>query len=307
MPEITSAKILIIDDDPASIELIANLFRGQYEVLFALDGEKALALAASMAPDLILLDVMLPGMDGFAICSRLKADPLTMAIPVLFITGRGDSATETRGLELGAMDYITKPINPLVLKIRVRNQVELKQARDQLSMLATTDGLTGIANRRRFDEVLAHEHARHARAGTKLGLIMLDIDHFKLFNDTYGHVLGDDCLCTVARALRDVLKRDTDLFARYGGEEFACILIDAPPPADALAFAERLRENVAALAIPHAPSPTAEHVTISLGVITACCHQTTTPSLLIGQADEQLYLAKTQGRNRSCLARELNC
>ena len=160
MSEITPAKILIIDDDPVSIELIANLFRGHYEVLFALDGEKALALAARAAPDLILLDIMLPDMDGFAICSRLKADPLTMAIPVLFITGRDDSAAETRGLELGAMDYITKPINPLVLKIRVRNQIELKQARDRLTMLATTDGLTGIANRRRFDEILAREHAR---------------------------------------------------------------------------------------------------------------------------------------------------
>lgn len=276
-------------------------------MLFALDGEKALTLAARTIPDLILLDVMLPGMDGFTICAHLKADPLTMAIPVLFITGRDDSAAETRGLELGAMDYITKPINPLVLKIRVRNQIELKQARDRLAMLATTDGLTGIANRRRFDEVLAHEHARHARAGTKLGLIMLDIDHFKRFNDSYGHVLGDDCLCAVAHGLRAALKRSTDLVARYGGEEFACILIDAPPPADALAFAERLREQVAALAIPHASSPTAAHVTISLGIITACCTRTTTPSLLLTQADEQLYRAKTSGRNRSCLALDLNC
>lgn len=251
MSEITPAKILIIDDDPVSIELIANLFRGHYEVLFALDGEKALALAARAAPDLILLDIMLPDMDGFAICSRLKADPLTMAIPVLFITGRDDSAAETRGLELGAMDYITKPINPLVLKIRVRNQIEWKQARDRLTMLATTDGLTGIANRRHFDEILAREHARHARAGTKLGLIMLDIDHFKRFNDTYGHVLGDDCLCAVARVLHQTLRRDTDLVARYGGEEFACILIDAPQPEDARAFAERVRENIQALAIPH--------------------------------------------------------
>ncbi|WP_462321775.1 response regulator [Halochromatium sp.] len=170
MPERSLAKILIVDDDPATVELIANLFRGQYEILFALTGEKALEIAASTEPDLILLDLMLPGIDGFAVCIQLKADPLTEAIPVLFITGRDDSAAETRALELGAMDYITKPINPLVLQIRVRNQIALKQARDRLARLATTDGLTGIANRRRFDEVLAQEHARHARSRARLGL-----------------------------------------------------------------------------------------------------------------------------------------
>ncbi|MBK5939901.1 diguanylate cyclase domain-containing protein [Halochromatium roseum] len=307
MPESPAAKILIVDDDPATVELIANLFRGQYETLFALSGEKALEIAASAIPDLILLDLMLPGMDGFAVCAQLKADPLTSAIPVLFITGRADSTTETRALELGAMDYITKPINPLVLKIRVRNQIELKQARDRLAKLATTDGLTGIANRRRFDEVLAQEHARHARTGTQLGLIMLDIDHFKAYNDTYGHVLGDDCLCAVAQVLERGLRRNTDLVARYGGEEFACVLVDGPPAQGALALAEALRKQVAALAVPHKSSPTAEYVTISLGIITACCNQTTDASLLIRQADEQLYRAKNSGRNRSCLAKDLNC
>lgn len=301
------ARILIVDDEPASIELIANLFRDQYEILFALSGERALEIAANARPDLILLDVMLPGMDGFSICARLKADPLTKAIPVLFITGRDDSAAETRGLELGAMDYITKPINPLVLKARVRNQIELKQARDQLAELATTDGLTGIANRRRFDQVLAHEHARHVRSGARLGLMMLDIDHFKAFNDTYGHVLGDDCLSAVAQVLERTLKRATDLVARYGGEEFACILIDDPAAAGTLQIAEALRANVAALNYPHISSSTADHVTISLGVITACCSQRTTPSLLIQQADEQLYKAKASGRNRSCFLKDANC
>ncbi len=307
MPEISAAKILIVDDDPASIELIASLFYDHYEVLFALNGEQALEIAARAAPDLILLDLILPGMDGFAVCKELKADPLTSAIPVLFITGRDDSAAETRALELGAVDYITKPINPLVLSIRVRNQMELKQARDRLTRLATTDGLTGVANRRRFDEVLAHEHAHHSRSGNRLGLIMLDIDHFKAYNDTYGHVLGDDCLCAVAQALSSTIKRDTDLIARYGGEEFACILADDPTAQGALALAEELRQQVAALAIPHQDSPTAEHVTISLGVITACCHLKTTPSLLIRQADEQLYQAKSLGRNRSLLSQDLNC
>jgi len=307
MPEPSAAKILIVDDDPATVELIAELFRGQYEILFALSGEKALEIATTTIPDLILLDLMLPGMDGLAVCTQLKAEPLTSAIPVLFITGRADSRIETEALELGAMDYITKPINPLVLKMRVRNQIELKQARDRLAKLATTDGLTGIANRRRFDEILAQEHARHARTGTQLGLIMLDIDHFKAYNDTYGHVLGDDCLCAVARVLEHGLRRNTDLVARYGGEEFACILVDGPPAEGALALAEELRKQVAALAVPHKASPIAEYVTISLGIITACCNQNTSASLLIRQADEQLYRAKNSGRNRSCLAQDLNC
>jgi diguanylate cyclase (GGDEF)-like protein len=300
-------RILIVDDDPASIELIAHLFRGQYEILFALSGEKALEIAAEAKPDLILLDIMLPGMDGFSTCARLKADPLTSTIPVLFITGRDDTAAETRGLELGAMDYITKPISPVVLKARVRNQIELKQARDRLAELATTDGLTGIANRRRFDEFFAHECGRHARAKAKLGLIMVDIDHFKAFNDTYGHVLGDDCLCAVAKALTQTFRRSTDLVARYGGEEFACVLTDNPSAEHSLALAERARSQVAALGFPHSRSPTAAHVTISLGIITACCHQDVSPSMLVQQADRQLYQAKAAGRNRSALAVDLNC
>lgn len=307
MSQTPPVRILIVDDDQASIELIANLFRGDYEVLFALTGEKGLALAASAAPDLILLDLMLPDIDGFGVCTRLKADPLTRAIPVLFITGRDDSAAETHGLELGAVDYIAKPINPLVLKMRVHNQVELKQARDRLAELATTDGLTGIANRRRFDEVLTREHARHARAGDALGLIMLDIDHFKGFNDTYGHVLGDDCLRRVAQTLERRLKRGTDLLARYGGEEFVCLLADAPPAEAIFALAEELRATVAALAIPHRSSPVADHVTISVGAITACCEPGGAPSRLVSHADEQLYRAKSMGRNRCCTARDLDC
>lgn len=307
MSTISPARLLIVDDDPTSIELIGDLFSADYEVLFALDGENALRIAAETQPDLILLDVIMPGMDGFTICRRLKHGPLTHAIPVLFITGRDDTDAETRGLQLGAMDYITKPINPLVLKIRVRNQIALKRARDRLAELATTDGLTGIANRRRFDQILAREHARHARAGTRLGLIMLDIDHFKAFNDTYGHVAGDDCLRAVAQVLEQGLQRGTDLVARYGGEEFMAILGDVPSADAAFDLAERLRERVAALCIAHASSPTAALLTISLGVITSCCGQDTRPSLLVEQADAELYRAKTSGRNRSCLARDLNC
>ena len=302
MPDEIPTRILVVDDEPVNIELIADIFDQDHDVLFAVSGEQALKLAATSSPDVILLDVMLPGMDGFEVCSRLKSDPLTRDIPVIFITGLGDTAAETKGLELGAMDYIAKPINPPVVRMRVSNQIELKRARDQLGQLASTDGLTGLANRRRFDEVLAREHSRHVRSGASLTLIMLDIDHFKLFNDTYGHVRGDECLRAVARVLQTSLHRATDLAARYGGEEFACVLPDSDSEAGALAVAERIRQGVADLNIPHGGSPTADRVTISLGVVITRCEQTTTPDKIVARADEQLYRAKSQGRNRVCLA-----
>ncbi|GAB6060584.1 diguanylate cyclase [Desulfonatronum parangueonense] len=307
MVEERQARILMVDDEPVNIELIADIFDQDHEVLFAVNGEKALEIAMASAPDVILLDVLLPGMDGFEVCSRLKADPLTRDIPVIFITGLGDTMAETKGLELGAMDYIAKPINPPVVKMRVRNQIELKRARDQLSQLATTDGLTGLANRRRFDEVLAMEHARHVRSGTELALIMLDIDHFKLFNDTYGHVRGDDCLRAVAGVLRESLHRATDLAARYGGEEFACILPDTKSSNGIQAVAERIRQGVEALGIPHDHSPTEDHVTVSLGVVGTCCTQEITPSQIVAHADQELYRAKSQGRNQICFSFKVNC
>ncbi len=302
MTDKPSARILVVDDEPVNIELIADIFEQEHEVLFAVNGEQALKLAATSAPDVILLDVMLPGMDGFEICSRLKADPLTRDIPVIFITGLGDTAAETKGLELGAMDYIAKPINPPVVRMRVSNQIELKRARDQMARLASTDGLTGLANRRRFDETLAQEHARHVRSGDDLALIMLDIDHFKLFNDTYGHVRGDECLRAVAVELKASLHRATDLAARYGGEEFICILPEAKSEPGARAVAERIRQAIADLNIPHGNAPTADHVTVSLGVVITRCDQTSTPDKIVARVDEQLYRAKSQGRNQVCLA-----
>jgi diguanylate cyclase (GGDEF)-like protein len=301
MPPLT--RILVVDDEPANIELIAGVFEDTYDVLFAMDGEKALEIATTRAPDLILLDVLLPGMDGFEVCSRLKADPLTVDIPIIFVTGMGDTDAETRGLELGAVDYIAKPINPPVVKMRVKNHVELKQARDQLARMASTDGLTGLANRRRFDEVLAMEYARHVRSGKELGLILLDIDHFKLFNDNYGHVCGDDCLRAVAQALREVVKRTTDLTARYGGEEFVCILPEAVSIEGVTFLANRIRKNIEGLKIFHGFSPTADHVTISLGAITTGCTPAISPSRLVSLVDKQLYLAKTRGRNQVCSAK----
>ncbi len=295
----SQARILIVDDDPSNARLLARIFDDSYEVLCTTDSQQALELARDAHPEVILLDVMMPGLDGFEVCSRLKAEHDTSNIPVIFITGMGDLGAETRGLKLGAVDYVTKPINPPVVKMRVRNQVELKQARDQLTRLAITDGLTGLANRRHFDEVLAKEYARLARHDGELSLILLDVDHFKAFNDAYGHCQGDDCLRTVAHMISSAMLRPADLGARYGGEEFACVL----PETDfegALAIAEGIRTQIESLRIPHAYSTVADHVTVSIGIATELCVPGGSPQELIGEADRQLYRAKMGGRNRVC-------
>ncbi len=292
------ARILVVDDDPANIEVIAGIFEdGDYEVQFATDGERALELAVSSGPDVVLLDVMMPGMDGFEVCRRLQSQRATSGIAVIFITGMGDLEAEAQGLELGAVDYVTKPINPPVVRRRVDNQIELKRARDRLAQLAITDGLTQIANRRHFDDTLAREYARLARNQQMLSLVLVDLDHFKEFNDSYGHISGDDCLRAVARVIDSAASRPADLAARYGGEEFACILPDTDREG-AVAIAERIREGVSALGIVHDSSPSGGYVTASAGVGTVRCQPDRSPLNVVAIADEQLYAAKAAGRDR---------
>lgn len=295
------ARILVVDDEPANIELLAGIFEDEHEVLFATNGKRALDLAASARPDVILLDVMMPGTDGFQVCEWLKSERATANVPVIFITGVGDTEGEARGLELGAVDYVNKPINPPVVRLRVQHQIELKRARDQLTRMAVTDGLTGLANRRQFEETLERENARLARTQGELSVILMDIDYFKPFNDTLGHVRGDDCLREVARVLEEVISRSSDLAARYGGEEFGCILPDTPLE-DAEQVAERVRAVIEDLAIPHPGSEVADHVTASLGVASLHCQPRQSALRVVARADEQLYRAKAEGRNRVCAA-----
>lgn len=289
------ASVLVVEDDVESARMLSRLFAHDYRVLVAPDGEQALDMAVSAQPDTIILDVILPGMDGFACCERLKADPRTAQIPVVFITGIDRDDAENRGLSLGAADFVSKPINPVVLQKRVQIQVELKRARDQLMLLAATDGLSGLANRRRFDEALALEYARLARSRHELSVLLADIDHFKPFNDRYGHVRGDECLQAVARAIAGATLRPADLAARYGGEEFACILPETGP-GGALVIAERIRAAVGALAIPHAGAPSGT-VTVSIGIGSEVCRPGRTGAGLVMRADAQLYRAKANGRD----------
>ncbi len=288
--------ILVIDDEPLYLELIADVLGDDYEILVAAEGITGLEIAADRVPHLILLDLKIPGIDGFEVCKCLKADQRTCDIAVIFITGSGDVAAETKGLQMGAVDYITKPLNPELVKARVNMQINFKLMRDKLAQLAATDGLTGLANRFHFDNMLAYEYDRHLRAGNELSLIMLDIDRFKSFNDTYGHVQGDECLREIARALARTVSRATDLVARYGGEEFI-VLLPETPLKGAVMLAGKVRKSIIDLYMPHGHSKTG-FVTASLGVAASRFFAGSSIMDVVQEADIQLYAAKAGGRDR---------
>jgi len=297
-PIFPKQRILLVDDEKTNIKILATALRADYHISFALNGEAALKMACDdELPDIILLDIMLPGLDGYEVCKRLKADARTRHIPVIFVTAMTDVSDETRGLDIGAVDYIAKPFSMPIIKARVRTHLELKRHRDVLERLSSYDGLTGIPNRRRFDEYLELEWKRAVREATPLSIIMIDIDHFKRFNDTYGHCAGDDCLRQVAAALAGSVHRPSDLVARYGGEEFVAVL----PKTDsegATFIAETMRHSVSALLIPNAGSDTCDHLTISLGTATCLPNENLHSSSLIDAGDRSLYEAKRCGRNQ---------
>ena len=291
--------LLVVDDQPINIQALYRIFAADHRVLMATSGAKALALCRQDPPDLVLLDVVMPEMDGHEVCTRLKADEATSHIPVIFVTSHSDAEEETRGLELGAVDFIAKPVNPAVVRARVKTQLTLKAQSDLLRQMGFIDGLTGVANRRCFDERLDTEWRRAARCGSPLALLMLDVDHFKRYNDRYGHPAGDDCLRQIASAIKAALLRPADLVARYGGEEFACIL----PETDldgALLVAAGIEQRVRALQIEHACSDAAKVVTISIGVSMCVREPVGNPARLLALADAQLYIAKHTGRGRAC-------
>lgn len=290
------ATILIVDDEISNIEIMNAVLEDTYEVCFATSGEQAIDVARAALPDLILLDVLMPGIDGYDVCRSLKKDRLLADVPVIFTTGLTDREAEERGLLLGAIDYVRKPIDPVILSARVRNHIEMKQMRDQLAEMAVTDALTGLSNRRHLEKMLDIETARLARSGEWLSVIMIDIDFFKSFNDTYGHVAGDRCIAMVASALNRAARRASDLTARYGGEEFACVLPNTDHAA-AMKVAQDIRTQVQALAIPHMASSINPHVTVSVGVASARCFPGMSATQWIENADRQLYLSKAGGRD----------
>jgi diguanylate cyclase (GGDEF)-like protein len=293
--------VLIVDDQPANVRLMAEALKGEYELRFATSGAAAIEVATAGGVDLILLDVVMPELDGFEVCRRLKADERTSPIPIIFITAREEAEDETQGFDAGGVDYITKPAKPAIVRARVRTHLELKQSRDLLAHLAMIDPLTGIPNRRRFDSSLELEWQRAARNERWLSLAVLDVDYFKRFNDTYGHARGDECLRAIATTASSLARRPGELVARIGGEEFALIL----PETDAVAMQELmsgLLGRVNDLSIEHAGSTCAPHVTVSIGAVTLVPGRDDAPNAAVHAADQLLYQAKEDGRAHCVLA-----
>lgn len=289
-------KILVIDDDKFNITALIGILREDYDVMAAISGDMGLAAAAKGNPDLILLDITMPGMDGYEVFQRFQSQPSIKNIPVIFITGLSAAEDEAKGLELGAADYISKPFNATVVKARVKTQVKLKFQTELLYQHAFRDGLTGIANRRVFDDAL-RTHWQLCLVNQKpLTVILMDIDHFKLYNDHYGHIEGDECLKKVASALESVVENDSYIVARYGGEEFVCIIPELNHDT-AKQIGEAFRGAIEAIGLPHEKSLTSEVVTGSFGIATCVPQVSNRVEALLSQADDMLYQSKRAGRN----------
>ncbi|MFI3155846.1 MAG: diguanylate cyclase [Methylococcaceae bacterium] len=293
----TKQRILIVDDEKFNRLMLSELLLPDYEVFLAKNGEQGIACArATPPPDLILLDVIMPGMDGYEVLRRLRADERTCNIPVMFITGMCEAEDETKGLDMGAVDYVLKPFRSAVVRARVRNHMSYIWQRKQLEQEAFIDGLTGIPNRRRFDQVMDIEWRRANRHGSQLSVAMVDIDYFKQYNDTYGHGAGDEALRQIAAVMLQVINRSGELAARYGGEEFVVLLPEIERD-EAVRIAERIRYAVEALGLRHETSSVASFVTISVGGVSVVPSVNSTVAELLALADNQLYLAKREGRN----------
>lgn len=300
-PSSQRPKMLIVDDQPINIRILYELFRIDFDVYMAGSGEEALEKCASLLPDLVLLDVVMPGMDGFEVCRQLKSTPSLAAIPVIFITANYDEKEEVKGFLVGAADFIHKPVNAVITRARINNQLLLKRQADTLRTMALQDGLTGIANRRLFEESLNAALLQAMRDQTPLAIALIDVDFFKQYNDHYGHQSGDECLRRIAGALDGVLARPYDLMARYGGEEFVALAPGADGPG-ILLLAQAMVERVRELQLEHVRSSIGGVVTISAGAVSTIPKRGETYAQeLLQAADEQLYLAKSSGRARVCI------
>ncbi len=292
----------MVDDDSTVILSLRKMMAAAGRSLFATTGAQALVSAAQQKPDLILLDIELPDMDGLEVCRALKADSETSDIPVLVITSHTELGFEEKVFAAGAADYIAKPLIPAVVTARVKIHLGYRNALAQLSGLAYKDGLTGLNNRRSFDERFSQEWRRAQRQLQPLSLLMIDIDEFKKYNDAFGHQQGDVCLKSVAGALAAGLRRPADFVARYGGEEFAVVLPETSSEGAAV-MAEQLLRTVEALGLAHARDAMRPTVTVSVGHATFEPRrddtEPTRASDLIRAADSALYQAKRSGRNCS--------
>jgi len=292
--------ILVIDDEKSNIDVINHILGDKYTIFIAKSGAAGLKVAQESHPDLILLDIVMPDMDGFEVLSQLKKTDLTKNTPVIFITGQDSIDDEIKGLKLGAVDYITKPFHSLIVETRVHTHMQMVEQMRIIRRLSTTDELTGLPNRRYFNGQMNKECGRAIREASWLSLLIIDIDRFKVYNDTYGHPQGDIAMQAVAKVFEKVLKRTSDIVARWGGEEFTMLLprTDAKGAAE---VAEHIRASIENLIIPCADG-TPTRITVSIGANAELPTITeTTPEGLVSGADKALYQAKKSGRNRICV------
>jgi diguanylate cyclase (GGDEF)-like protein len=283
--------ILLVDDSATNIQLLAACLKDDYQLKIATSGEQCLQIAPKQPlPDLILLDIEMPGLNGYEVCKQLKDQELTADIPVIFVTARETNADEEKGLSLGAVDYFTKPIHPAIVVARVRTHMTLKIQRDKLEKLALHDQLTNLYNRYYMLDIAKHKVAKAIRHQHKFCVLMIDIDHFKSVNDEHGHMTGDAILKATAKQLLKA-SRQEDIVCRWGGEEFL-ILLDACELEDAVRKANKLRQVIFDL------NPHGIKTTISLGAAEFCETGEENFDNLLKRADEALYRAKNAGRNR---------
>lgn len=289
------ARILIVDDEPINIHVLSNTLTDTYNVFAVTSGREAITFCMTHAPDLVLMDMAMPDINGVEACKILKEKSETHDIPIVFVTGHGDSDAEDKCWEAGGVDFLTKPVNTNTLHHRIKSHLALKELTDELRRMAYQDGLTQVSNRRYFDEYLLRQQKLSQRSGSFFALLMFDIDFFKYYNDHYGHLAGDDCLRLVAKVLKQSVERPGDFVARFGGEEFAVVLPETDI-AGATLVATKLLANVRELGIKHKGSPFGV-VTGSIGIAASDGSKKTLQEL-IDTADRRLYLAKTNGRDQ---------
>lgn len=288
--------ILVVDDMKTNISILSDLLEDEYNIQSTISGNEAIQIATNEDIDLILLDIEMPQLNGYEVCRILKSSDKTKNIPIIFITARSSEEDEEKGLNLGAIDYVTKPFSKTIVKLRIRNQIRLKEKTDLLEQLSMYDGLTNIKNRRFFDEIFEKTYQEIKREKTNLALMMIDIDFFKPYNDNYGHGKGDKTIKEVAQSISNTLNRANDLVARYGGEEFVVLLKDIQ--FDGVKnVANNILNSIRNLKIKHEYSEVSQYLTISIGIAHFDSNNKAAKIKILMTADENLYKVKNSGRN----------
>jgi diguanylate cyclase (GGDEF)-like protein len=302
-PTTEKNSVLIVDDEKANIMALTLILSDEYTVFAAKNGEDAMELAKKHQPDVILLDILMPDMDGYEVLMNLKSNNTTCEIPVIFVTGLVSSEDEEKGLRMGAADYISKPFSPAIIRLRINNQIQMRKQINLIRHLSMTDQLTSVPNRRNFDNRMFLEWNHARRNNVPLSIFFADIDNFKIYNDKYGHMQGDIALQTIAQVIMKSLRRSNDFTARWGGEEFV-VLLPTTSLDGALEVAENIRKNIKNTVIPYAEGSDdismdgAETVTVSIGVNTIVPGKSSLMNEFISAADHALYEAKKNGRDQ---------